>query len=770
MQELLKRGVGVHHGGLLPILKEVVEILFSRGLVKVLFATETFAMGVNMPARTVVFNGMRKHDGREFRDLLPGEYTQMAGRAGRRGIDKIGTVIIASWQEVVPISGLRTMLTGSATKLESQFRLKYNMIINLLRVEDMSVEDMIKRSFSEFATQRALMAQDLPRQLRRLKRALARLDRQAAAEPCIRGELPAITDYYKETRRIGILHAQLLTQALRASKAAKAALGPGRLLLVCTAATAPADPLVDAPAVVLQGPESDVAGGAAGGRMGGAFGLGPAAGGAGGSALGLPDGGGCGARGDAAGAAAVVKKEATLIVLVLCPEGFTQAVAADTVTSGDASGAGAAAAAATAATAAAAAAAKAAAADPFAGATVIALSKTAAAPPRFAAGPPSRDDLFSSGQSFRRVGSGGGDSSAGGGGFGGGRGHGMKPGDFGQAHSRTYAVLEIALGDIVTVGKNRRKLDADAILSRGETTAAAAAVAGLVETEAALAAAASAGDDSAAAAFPAMDLGRELKVSDLDFSEVARELESTAAVRATSKCRGCPKLPAQYALARARGRIEAEIARLQHDASNESLALFPDFKQRLAVLRQLGYVDAANTVQLKGRVACEFNTCDELLATEMVLENVLAPLDPPEIAGVLSALIFQEKNSDAPPTMTPRLQHACQEVVDLARGLGQLQFDHGLVTDPEDVARQNLNFGLADVVYEWARGVPFAEICQLTAVPEGSVVRSVTRLDELCREVRNAARVVGDPTLYRKMEATSALIKRDVIFCGSLYV
>lgn len=67
----------------------MVEILFSRGLIKILFATETFAMGVNMPARTVVFNSTRKHDGRDFRDLLPGEYTQMAGRAGRRGLDKV---------------------------------------------------------------------------------------------------------------------------------------------------------------------------------------------------------------------------------------------------------------------------------------------------------------------------------------------------------------------------------------------------------------------------------------------------------------------------------------------------------------------------------------------------------------------------------------------------------------------------------------------------------------------------------------------------------
>jgi antiviral helicase SKI2 len=94
MRQLLSRGIGVHHGGLLPIVKEMVELLFSRGLVKVLFATETFAMGVNMPTKTVVFSGTRKHDGRTFRDLLAGEYTQMSGRAGRRGLDKTGTVII----------------------------------------------------------------------------------------------------------------------------------------------------------------------------------------------------------------------------------------------------------------------------------------------------------------------------------------------------------------------------------------------------------------------------------------------------------------------------------------------------------------------------------------------------------------------------------------------------------------------------------------------------------------------------------------------------
>jgi antiviral helicase SKI2 len=158
LRELLSRGFAVHHGGMLPILKEVVEILFAKALVKVLFATETFAMGLNLPTRTVVFSGFRKHDGRSFRDLLPGEYTQMAGRAGRRGLDTVGTVIIVApgADEAPPVVRLRQMMLGDPTKLRSQFRLTYNMILNLLRVEALKIEEMIKRSFSEDATQALL--------------------------------------------------------------------------------------------------------------------------------------------------------------------------------------------------------------------------------------------------------------------------------------------------------------------------------------------------------------------------------------------------------------------------------------------------------------------------------------------------------------------------------------------------------------------------------------------------------------------------------------
>lgn len=93
LKEIMCRGIGIHHGDLLPLGKEIVEILLQRNLIKILFATDSFAMGLNMPTKTVIFNGLRKHDGTEFRNLLGSEYTQMSGRAGRRGLDEKGMVL-----------------------------------------------------------------------------------------------------------------------------------------------------------------------------------------------------------------------------------------------------------------------------------------------------------------------------------------------------------------------------------------------------------------------------------------------------------------------------------------------------------------------------------------------------------------------------------------------------------------------------------------------------------------------------------------------------
>ncbi|KAF9465418.1 ATP-dependent RNA helicase [Collybia nuda] len=146
---LLRRGIGIHHGGLLPILKEVIEILFQEGLIKVLFATETFSIGLNMPAKTVVFTTTRKFDGREFRNLSSGEYIQMSGRAGRRGLDDRGVVIMMC-DEKLEAPAAKAMLKGEADRLDSAFHLGYNMVLNLMKVEGISPEFMLERCFFQF--------------------------------------------------------------------------------------------------------------------------------------------------------------------------------------------------------------------------------------------------------------------------------------------------------------------------------------------------------------------------------------------------------------------------------------------------------------------------------------------------------------------------------------------------------------------------------------------------------------------------------------------
>ena len=99
-----------------------------------------------------------------------------------------------------------------------------------------------------------------------------------------------------------------------------------------------------------------------------------------------------------------------------------------------------------------------------------------------------------------------------------------------------------------------------------------------------------------------------------------------------------------------------------------------------------------------------------------------------------------------------------------------LQKEYKIDVSPQSYIQENINPGLVEVVYEWAKGTPFKEICTLTTVEEGVIVRCITRLDETCRDLRNAARVIGDQKLFEKMEKASTLIKRDIVFAASLYV
>jgi superfamily II RNA helicase len=130
---LLEKGIGIHHSGMIPILREIVELMISKKYIKLLFATESFAIGLDCPIKTAIFTSLTKYDGSGERYLLSHEYTQMAGRAGRRGIDTIGHVVHCNNLFALPASSeYNSMLCGSPQKLVSKFRISYSIILGYL--------------------------------------------------------------------------------------------------------------------------------------------------------------------------------------------------------------------------------------------------------------------------------------------------------------------------------------------------------------------------------------------------------------------------------------------------------------------------------------------------------------------------------------------------------------------------------------------------------------------------------------------------------------
>ena len=182
-RENLERGVASHHAGLLPAFKEVVEELFQRKLVKVVFATETLALGINMPARTVVLEKLEKFNGEARVAITSGEYTQLTGRAGRRGIDVEGHAVI-QWTEGLDPQAVAALASRRTYPLNSSFRPTYNMAVNLIdQFGRAKAREILESSFAQFQADRAVVG--LARQVKEQEESLAGY---AKAMTCDRGD------------------------------------------------------------------------------------------------------------------------------------------------------------------------------------------------------------------------------------------------------------------------------------------------------------------------------------------------------------------------------------------------------------------------------------------------------------------------------------------------------------------------------------------------------------------------------------------------------
>ncbi|MCB9359449.1 DEAD/DEAH box helicase [Candidatus Woesearchaeota archaeon] len=154
LRNVLQKGIGVHHAGLLPALKEVVEELFAQGIIRVLYATETFAVGINMPAKSVAFSSLVKYDGVTFNLLRSKEYFQMAGRAGRRGIDKEGFVI-SMLERRNELPKILELISSDSEPIISQFRLEPNTVLNMVNnYNEEEIDTILKSNFDYFIKKR----------------------------------------------------------------------------------------------------------------------------------------------------------------------------------------------------------------------------------------------------------------------------------------------------------------------------------------------------------------------------------------------------------------------------------------------------------------------------------------------------------------------------------------------------------------------------------------------------------------------------------------
>ena len=192
-----------------------------------------------------------------------------------------------------------------------------------------------------------------------------------------------------------------------------------------------------------------------------------------------------------------------------------------------------------------------------------------------------------------------------------------------------------------------------------------------------------------------------------------------------------------------------------------------ELQSRSAVLRRLGHIDAAGIVQLKGRAACEIDTGDELLITELMFNGAFSGLSPPVIAALCSCFVPTEKSKGAP--LRPELSAALAQLHETAARVAEVQLDAKMDIKVDEYV-DSFKPTLMDVVFRWSNGCEFSELLRVCDLFEGTIIRAVRRLDELLGQLASAAAAVGDAGLRASFEAAALSLRHGIMFANSLYL
>lgn len=604
---LLRRGIGIHHSGLLPILKEVIEILFQEGLIKVLFATETFSIGLNMPAKTVVFTNVRKFDGKDFRWVSGGEYIQMSGRAGRRGLDDRGIVIMMLDETMEPAVA-KGMVKGEADRLDSAFHLSYNMILNLLRVEGISPEFMLERCFYQFQNQESIP--EYEKQLTELKEQVATYEFENEEQVREYYDLRQQMNSYKEDVRKVITHPDYILPFLQA----------GRLVHVKVG-----DLDFDWGAVVSFNHRR-------------------------------PD-----KRGEP------YEGHESILVEVL-----------------------------------------------------VYVSSTSPIQLQRAGNPV------------------------------------LHPGIVPAADKKSgkMEVLTITLSSLLEIANMRVVMPKELTAPVQRRTVKKSI-------------------DEIKRRFPEgiklLDPIKNMKIKDEYFDKLMTKIELLDERLEANPLHNAPELAEVYNKFSEKMAVIKQGKEIKHKLTKAlSILQLDELRCRKRVLRQLEFTTASDIVELKGRVACEISSGDELVLTEMIFNGTFSDLSPEQCAALLSCFVFDETTKEA-PTLAAELQGPYNALKDIAKRIATVSRNCKLNIVVDDYVKK-FKFELMEVVYHWCKGATFSQICKMTDVYEGSLIRLFRRLEELIRQMVDGAKIIGNNELQEKMTKAMELIKRDLVSAASLYL
>lgn len=606
---LLRRGIGIHHSGLLPILKEIIEILFQEGFLKVLFATETFSIGLNMPAKTVVFTSVRKWDGKGFRWVSGGEYIQMSGRAGRRGLDDRGIVIMMIDEKMEP-QVAKGMVKGQADRLDSAFHLGYNMILNLMRVEGVSPEFMLEYSFFQFQNAASVPVMEKTLQDLTLTSNTIHIDDEATVKEYY--DLKKQLDVYQDDLRQVITHPGHILPFLKEGRVIK---------------------------VKIDGMD---------------FGWGMVC--------------GFSKRVNKRNPSQSFTAHDSYIVKV-----FLYSIFVD---------------------------------------SPVNLVK------QF-------NPLLPEG---------------------------IRPAKSGEKSRADF--LPITLSSIEKISSVRLKVP--------DELNSSAAKKSLLKTMKDL-------PKRLPDGIPLIDPVESMKIEDQEFKLLLRKIEVIESKMVGNILHDSVRLKDLYDRYNEKVEIEKKISGLKEKILEaQAVIQLDDLRHRKRVLRRLGFTTQEDVIELKGRVACEISTGDELLLTELIFNGTFNDLSVEQCTALLSCFVFQERAKEV-PRLKPELAEPLKNMQDMANKLAKV-FKECKIEIVEKEYVESFRPELMEVTFAWCQGATFTQICKMTDVYEGSLIRMFKRLEELIKQLVVAAKTIGNTHLQEKMEKAIELVHRDIVSAGSLYL